>query len=509
MSTILVIEAPYKTQAAQEAINWYKNIKVVATSGHLFNFPKHGTGFDKDNMPIFRPVNKNRVKKLQEQLNKADEVIIATDPDREGELIAFHVYTLIEDKKKVRRIRPRALTEEEFRKQLENAVEINFDVVRAALTRHCIDRIIGYSYSALAKKDLRKPIAIGRVKTAVLRFLHRKKLTSYYEGKMILALGYTGAIVAKTGFSHTGNRPLSRFHGWSRINNINRIGMVTKSRPLTTNQLMCHFASSGGIYEALSAYNTAQQLYQKGIISYIRVKEPVYTEDTIQFGSLFTDPREIQLVPQMPISGHEGIHPVKKVDSATLSGEEQKVYDYITSHFVTAIKDKKHFWINADVEYDQEQFQADILTDHKDFYNYIFPNNLGYTKLDAKHFDHRVVETLQWMDRSHVATPSTYASTLTSLLEKRYIDDDFLLTPLGKEIVDWVAVKVPWLDGSTSRNLEEILQQIEQSKLSFREAFQLLIEYDRRKENREKYEELIKEDIVRRSEQLFVPMLTM
>ena len=177
-STLLLVESPAKAKKIQSYVG--KDIKVVATFGHIIDLPKKELGIDiengyKMNYQIMSD-KKKKVKELKE-LGKGKRIILAADADREGDAIAWHCGNLFNlDFSENNRITFNEISKSAIQRALENIHTLDIDSVNSQQTRRCIDRLIGYGISPLLWKHIntkQSGLSAGRVQSALLDILKK------------------------------------------------------------------------------------------------------------------------------------------------------------------------------------------------------------------------------------------------------------------------------------------------------------------------------------------------
>jgi len=170
----LIVESPTKSKTLKKFLG--KNYKVASTMGHIRDLPKTKLGVDVENN--FKPkyitiprVRKN-IKKLKDAVKKADEIILATDEDREGEAIAWHLIRLLNlDKNNYKRIAFHEITKTAVKKALKNHRKIDQNLVNAQQARRILDRLVGYKLSPFLWKKVARGLSAGRVQSVALRLI--------------------------------------------------------------------------------------------------------------------------------------------------------------------------------------------------------------------------------------------------------------------------------------------------------------------------------------------------
>ncbi len=173
---LVIVESPAKAKTISRFLG--KNYKVLASMGHVMDLPKSKMGIDIENN--FEPnyiisVDKKKVvKQLKDELNKADDLWIATDEDREGEAIGWHLLAALKvDKAKmpIHRIVFHEITETAIKDALKSPRDIDQNVVDAQQARRVLDRLVGYELSPLLWKKIRYGLSAGRVQSVAVRLV--------------------------------------------------------------------------------------------------------------------------------------------------------------------------------------------------------------------------------------------------------------------------------------------------------------------------------------------------
>lgn len=172
---LVVVESPAKAKTIEKFLG-KKNYTVKASVGHIRDLPKSKLGIDIDNNfePQYITIRGKGevVSDLKKEAKKADKVFLATDPDREGEAISWHLANLlkIDDKSPVR-IEFNEITKEAVTKAIKNPRTINMDIVDAQQARRVIDRLVGYKISPILWSKVRKGLSAGRVQSVATRII--------------------------------------------------------------------------------------------------------------------------------------------------------------------------------------------------------------------------------------------------------------------------------------------------------------------------------------------------
>ena len=171
---LIIVESPSKTKTIAKYIN---NASVIASVGHFKDLPKKEMGIDIENDFAMKiqtlPDRKKFITQLKSEVKKADRILIATDPDREGEAIAADIAEEI--KEDIERVEFTEITKTAVQHAIDHSRDINYDLVDAQRARRAIDRIVGFTFSPVLWKTLRSikstGLSAGRVQSVALRLL--------------------------------------------------------------------------------------------------------------------------------------------------------------------------------------------------------------------------------------------------------------------------------------------------------------------------------------------------
>ena len=171
---LVIVESPAKVKTIKKFLG--KNYEVVASNGHVRDMPKSQLGFDVENNyePKYITIRGKGdiLAKLRKEVKKADKVYLATDPDREGEAISWHLSQALKlENKKVYRISFNEITKSAVKASLKQAREIDMNLVNAQQARRMLDRMVGYRISPLLWAKVKRGLSAGRVQSVALRII--------------------------------------------------------------------------------------------------------------------------------------------------------------------------------------------------------------------------------------------------------------------------------------------------------------------------------------------------
>ncbi len=171
---LVIVESPAKVKTIKKFLG--SNYEVTASNGHVRDLPKSTMGIDveHDFEPKYITIRGKGdiLANLRKEVKKADKIYLATDPDREGEAISWHLYKALNlEDKNVRRITFNEITKSAVKESLKNSREIDMDLVDAQQTRRILDRMVGYRISPLLWAKVKRGLSAGRVQSAALRII--------------------------------------------------------------------------------------------------------------------------------------------------------------------------------------------------------------------------------------------------------------------------------------------------------------------------------------------------
>ena len=169
---LVIVESPAKVKTIKKFLG--SNYEVVASQGHVRDMPKSQLGFDENFDPKYITIRGKGdvLSTLRKEVKKADKIYLATDPDREGEAISWHLYEALNLKeKKVARITFNEITQSAVKEALKNPRDIDMNLIDAQQTRRVLDRMVGYRISPLLWAKIKRGLSAGRVQSVTLKMI--------------------------------------------------------------------------------------------------------------------------------------------------------------------------------------------------------------------------------------------------------------------------------------------------------------------------------------------------
>lgn len=173
-NNLVIVESPTKVKTIKKFLG--KNYDVIASNGHVRDLPKSTMGVDVENdyEPKYITIRGKgeKLAELKRHAKKAKKVYLATDPDREGEAISWHLFNAMKlDPKTTYRITFNEITKDAIKESLKNPKEIDMDLVDAQQARRVLDRVVGYSISPLLWQKIKRGLSAGRVQSVALKMV--------------------------------------------------------------------------------------------------------------------------------------------------------------------------------------------------------------------------------------------------------------------------------------------------------------------------------------------------
>ncbi|MDD4026670.1 MAG: type I DNA topoisomerase [Candidatus Shapirobacteria bacterium] len=323
MKKLLIVESPTKARTIGKYLGG--DYKVLATVGHIRDLPSNKMAIDFKNFEVEYVIDikkKNVVDELVKEAKSAKQILLASDPDREGEAISWHVKWILEskvkgliDKKNITRVTFHEITKEAIEEALKQSRDIDMALVNAQQGRRVLDRVVGYSLSPILWKKVRRGLSAGRVQSVAVRlicerekeilaFLKEKYFSVYSElkkdGKKFKAelikiddknIYKTEKIKLFDGeYSFTTSIFKDKNDAESYINQMEKEFLITKiiekelhrlPLPAFTTSKLQQAASRKMGWSGKQTMSIAQKLYEKGLITYHRTDSVYLSEKSI------------------------------------------------------------------------------------------------------------------------------------------------------------------------------------------------------------------------------------
>ncbi|MDP3043460.1 MAG: type I DNA topoisomerase [bacterium] len=484
---LIIVESPTKAKTITKFLG--SKYKVESSFGHIRDLPKSEMGIDIENN--FKPKYvipakaRKRVAELKKDAAKADKIILASDEDREGEAIAWHLTEALKiNKEKIGRIVFHEITKEAIMEALENPRDIDMKLVNAQQARRILDRLVGYELSPFLWKKVAKGLSAGRVQSVAVRLIVERereiqafKTQEYWSITAELETVKAAKIRFEARLNKINNKTIDKLEIKDKdqaekiLEELNGAEYIaadiekkqTKKnppKPFTTSTLQ-QTANRWLGFSAKQTMMLAQQLYENGFITYMRTDSLNLADKFLNeareyllknFGDSYAlkQPRRFKTKSKGAQEAHEAIRPAeagRDPDSVkSLDKNQYKLYKLIwqrslASQMPEAIVDNTAIDIDAAPAY---QFRANGQILKFDGYLKIYPeksaevelpdveknekldlislkNEQHFTKPPARYSDAGLVKKLEAYG---IGRPSTYAPTIHTIIERNYINRD-------------------------------------------------------------------------------------
>ena len=503
---LIIVESPAKANTIKKFLGG--NTKVVASMGHIRDLPKSKLGINIENN--FEPEYINirgkgdLIKELKKDAKNAKKVYLATDPDREGEAIAWHLSNILNvDEKKITRVTFNEITKTAVQKAIKEPRDIDINLVDAQQARRVLDRIVGYKISPVLWKKVGRGLSAGRVQSVAVKLIvDREEEIEKFIPEEYWNI-YAELIDKKTNkkfeakfYGKSGKK--QEIHSQEEVNEILAtikkatyiIEEVKKSEkkrtpapPFTTSTMQQEASRKIG-FSIKKTMSVAQGLYEGvkiqdkgtvGLITYMRTDSTRISEEarvtakkyiTETYGENYYENRYYKTNKEAQ-DAHEGIRPTyaelepEKIKDS-LTKDQYKLYKLIYNRFMasqmaSAVYDTMSVTINTN-DYTfkangqnlkfkgfmtlyvegtdgKEEKEAGMLPE-------LIQNEIvklekiepkqSFTEPPARYTEASLVKTLE---EKGIGRPSTYSPTITTILERRYIEKEqkqLVPTELGK-----------------------------------------------------------------------------
>ena len=538
---LLIVESPHKSKTIEKYLG--KEFKVVSSVGHIRDLStsgKYGFGVDIDNN--FKPDYKiikgksKLVKELKKDVKDADFVYLATDPDREGEAISWHLYdTLGLKENNYKRIVFNEVTKKAVLASFDKARKIDDNLVKSQETRRILDRIIGFRLSKLMQSKTGGKSA-GRVQSVALKLIvdREREIEAFIPEEYFEIEAHFNDFDAKLDtYNHKkieikkeieAKEILSKLSNAFKIESVEKKEKAKKSKfPFTTSTLQQEASSKLG-FTSKKTMLIAQRLYEGvnlkdeavGLISYMRTDSIRLSDDFVKstysyikdnYGSEYVGYVKKSNKTENVQDAHEGIRPtdinnVPEKIKEYLSNDEYKLYSLIYYRTLASLmKDAKVEATSVILDNNNYQFKANgqvlvfdgylkvyskyedsedkILPDFSTYKsNVVVANNIEYTshttKPPARYTESKLIKE---MEELGIGRPSTYAKTIDTIEERGYVtlvDKKFVPTEVGIETTDRLQEFFKdIINVEYTKNMEDDLDKIADGDLEWNKLLEL------------------------------------
>ncbi len=371
---VILVESPTKARTLGKFLG--NTWRVAATYGHIRDLPERKIGIDieHDFEPTYVQTDKQKekIKEIKELTKEADTVYLATDPDREGEAIAWHVSQLLNPKKTdFKRIVFHEITKSAISEALAHPRSVDMPLVDAQQARRILDRLVGYKLSPLLWKKVRRGLSAGRVQSVAVRLVVEKEreiekfvpveywtiqvtLQPERQTKFVVQLAEKAGEKYSVGSEAEASEVTLYLEkaAYEVKDVIKREIKKSPSAPFTTSTLQQTAANKLG-WSAKRTMQVAQSLYEEGFITYHRTDSTNIAEEALvmckefllnTFGQeyILPSPRIFKTKNKVAQEAHEAIRPTNVSEQphsagvVALNRDQQRMYDLVWKRFVAS-----------------------------------------------------------------------------------------------------------------------------------------------------------------------------
>ena len=459
---VLIVESASKCKKIEELLG--SQYQCIASCGHI----RELKDITKNFKCTYKQINAKTIKKMREVIKCADEVILATDDDREGESIAWHICEVFSlNIKTTKRIVFSEITKEALRRAIENPTKVNMNIVEAQKARMILDQTVGYNISPTLWKHINRSgsLSAGRCQTPALRIIYEndkeiRETRHEYVYKTIATIAtipfdlnhlfseeedVETFLEASKVFKHI----LSR----SKVTNIKR----TAPTPFTTSSLQ-QAASNKYNMSPKITMGIAQKLYQNGKITYMRTDNPKMSQEfgaTIKkmvdnnYGNMYLGECKHISTKNDGAHAHECIRPTnideQQLSSKLFSPQERNIYHLIWKQtiqscmanaggqqykcFITAPEERRYSHTFEKITFPGFMIiDASLPTTKYDYFMNVPIGGISLSNITAgshiKNLKQHYTEAklIQLLEKKGIGRPSTFAWLVEKLKDKGYVE---------------------------------------------------------------------------------------
>lgn len=473
---LVIVESPAKAKTIEKFLG--ADYQVESSFGHIADLPSKEIGVDIENnfKPKYEvsPDKKAVVKKLKDLAKKADIVWLASDEDREGEAIAWHLAEELKLKKEhTKRIVFHEITKTAIQKAIENPRNIDYNLVNAQQARRVLDRLVGYELSPVLWKKVRSGLSAGRVQSVSVRLIveREKEIDSFHPES---AYSVSAEFVTEKGkglkakLSRTFKTKeeaeafLQKNTGakFSVSDLETKPAKKTPAAPFTTSTLQQE-ASRKLYYSVGQTMMLAQRLYESGLITYMRTDSVNLSQEAMKaaeeeitksYGKEYSKPRSYVTKAKGAQEAHEAIRPTDMSrHMVNIDRDQARLYELIwkrtlasqmsdaalerTHVTIKADKHSEHFVASGEVllfegflkvyleghdeEEEEQEGMLPALRANEGLKNNEIIATQRYSRPPARYTEASLVKKLEELG---IGRPSTYAPTISTIIARNYVE---------------------------------------------------------------------------------------
>ena len=473
---LVIVESPAKAKTIEKFLG--KDFKVASSYGHIADLPSKELGVDVDGdfSPKYQ-VSKDKktiVKSLKDLAKKADMVWLASDEDREGEAIAWHLSESLNlDKTKTKRIVFHEITKSAIEKAVQNPRNIDYDLVDAQQARRVLDRIVGYELSPVLWRKVKGGLSAGRVQSVSVRLIvEREREIKNFTPKATFKVDAVfktekgQAFKAKLPKVFDTNENALIFlekntNATYKVSSLDKKPAKKSPAPPFTTSTLQQEASRKLYFSVSKTMNMAQRLYEAGLITYMRTdsvnlsdeaRKSASKEINSAFGENYSSPRNFKGKSKGAQEAHEAIRPTNfALHSVDVDRDQARLYELIWKRAIASqmsdaklertnikISCNQHddlFSANGEVitfdgflkvyieGTDEEGVEQDgrlpAMQLNEDLKNQIITATQRFSRPPYRYTEASLVKKLEELG---IGRPSTYAPTISTIQNRNYVE---------------------------------------------------------------------------------------
>ncbi len=477
------------------------------------------------------PEKEKVIKELKKAAKSVDSIFLATDLDREGEAIAWHLKEALgADKFNYSRVRFNQITKDAILESFEDPKDIDSSLVEAQQARRFLDRVVGFELSPLLWAKIARNLSAGRVQSVALRLLvEREHSIQKFKPEEFWEISFKVNAVNEESTSIEFNLNRKKSDLLLQVEEAKKIEELINSSDLLVNEVtqkpvkskpkppfitstLQQAASTKLGFNVKRTMRTAQKLYENGLITYMRTDAPALSPESIKDARMYieinlgekylTNAPRIYSSNENAQEAHEAIRPTNastKSDSLLSSTDEEKrLYELIWQQFIgSQLPDAEYLATNAKIQLDEYIFSAtgrEVVFDgftrvvgakSDDKESNILPslevnqqlilkdidNKQKYTKPPARFSEAALVKELE---KKGIGRPSTYANIISTIQDRGYVEIQnrrFFVKKIGMIVTDRLVSSFDdIMDYSFTANFEDQLDRIANGELNWKEV---------------------------------------
>ncbi len=503
---LVIVESPAKAKTIEKFLG--KDFMVTSSFGHIADLPSKELGVDVDGdfTPKYMVPNdkKSLVKDLKSAAKKAEMVWLASDEDREGEAIAWHLAENLKlTEKNTKRIVFHEITKSAILKAIENPRKINYDLVNAQQARRVLDRLVGYELSPVLWRKVKGGLSAGRVQSVAVRLIvERERQIEAF--KPVASFRVVAEFINKNGNKFKAKLPknfktendarnfLTKNLGASfKVSDlVKKPAKKSPAPPFTTSTLQQE-ASRKLYFSVGKTMTIAQRLYEAGLITYMRTdsvnlsndaKKAAEDEITNSYGVKYSSPRNFKGKAKGAQEAHEAIRPTD-MSRHKISGDydQERLYSLIwkrtiASQMSEAQLERTNVKINSSAEVaehfiangemikfdgflkvylegtDHEHEEQDGMLPTLNIGDELFKNYITATqRFSRPPYRYTEASLVKQMEELGIGRPSTYAPTISTIINRNYVEKGTV------EGVERKYLQITLKDNLTETTLNEVV----------------------------------------------------